>query len=228
MTIFRYALLRCARSPASLIINAALPLLIVFLPTMWESESLPGLFLIGLMVMFSAMPMARNFLNDRVSGVLTRVLSGPTSSRKYLAQTLLAYSIPIILPLWLIVGVGAVRHGWELDFALWLALSYAVYAAATVGFALAWSCLFRNNETSMSIMGVFISVIAVLSGLMIPLENLPGVLAYVGAIFPAYWASTAITNLRDYGVNLMYWVSLGAMVLFTVAFVLFGGKRRIA
>jgi ABC-type multidrug transport system permease subunit len=66
-----------------------------------------------------------------------------------------------------------------------------------------------------------------LGGFLLPLEILPKVVQYFGAIFPAYWVSTGIGELLADGATHRYWLSLGAIMLFAAAYLLYGGKRRI-
>jgi len=97
-----------------------------------------------------------------------------------------------------------------------------------VTLSFAWNCLFKSKNSSFSSYSAIVTFGVLLSGALIPLEFFPTALQYVGAIFPAYWGMRAINSLAELGTfNIDYWVGIAAMVLFSIAFLLYGGKRRM-
>jgi len=123
---------------------------------------------------------------------------------------------------------GHVLHGWRLSFTFALVLCYTIFAAACVGFSFAWSCLFKTREVGYSIFSVVAMFMAALGGLVLPLSMLPTAIRYIGAIFPAYWAAFGLDALMVSGAAAwQFWLALAAMALFAIAFLLYGGKRRI-
>jgi len=147
--------------------------------------------------------------------------------RSYLIQNFFAAIIPAAILCLLLGFTGFILHGWYFDFALALSLIYIMLSASSIGLSFAWSCLFKSKEASAAMFTMLISLISFVGGFMIPLSMLPDVLYYGGALFPAHWASRGINNLLIYGVDFDYWLSILAMFLFTVAFLLFSGKRRL-
>ena len=231
MTIFKFALLRGLRSPLSLILNFAAPVALVFIRNFWQDGGEGGLtggfMLLGALIMFGAFAAARGIFNDRTDGTVTRILSGPTTTLRYLAQNLLACMVMMFIPIGVIVSVGAILHGWEISLAIWLFLCYTIFAAASVAFCFAWSCLFKTKETSSALFSLAAMFMGYLGGLLLPAQFLPRALNLIGAAFPPFWIARALENLLSYGATTQYWLSLLALVLFTVAFMLYGGKRRI-
>ena len=231
MTVFKYALLRGLRSPMSIVVNFALPLFLIFLRNLWEGDNIAlqdGFSFIGLLILFGSFLTARGIMNDKHDGTTTRILAGPTTTFRYLSQNLLACMVPLTATIVVVVTIGTILYSWQLSFAFALILCYTIFAAACVALSFAWSCLFKSKEASFSIFSVLAMFMAALGGLILPLSMLPDILRYFGAIFPAYWAAFGLDILQNYGAAAgRFWLSLGAMALFAIAFLLYGGKRRL-
>ena len=227
MTIFKFAMLRGLRSPASLIFNFAIPISLMFFSGLWEGDDARGYYFVALMLMFGSFAVSRGILSDRIEGTITRILSGPTTTFRYLAQNLLACMVPMTFVAILIVSLGSILYGWNLTLSLYLALCYTIFTASYVSFSFAWSCLFKSKESSFSVLTIISTFVATLSGLILPLDMIPNTLRYIGAVFPAYWAVSGIDTLLANGLQREFWLSLLVMVLFAAAYLLYGGKRRI-
>ena len=231
MTVFKYALLRGLKSPASLILNCALPLLLVIRNQPIEF-GMPGgpnrmPFLVALLIIFGGFYIARSIQIDKMDGTIIRILAGPVTMTSYLVQNFLSAMIPMTVLSILIGVLGFAFNGWELYFAAGLTICYIFLAASSIGLSFVWSCLFKDKESSSAVFAVVMTAVATLSGLMIPFALLPNFLQYIGALFPAQWANRSMEALIDYGVNMHFWLGILAMFLFTVAFMLYGGKRRL-
>jgi len=232
LTVFKYAFMRGIKSPASLILNCVMPLALIILnPTMGfgplggEQNRLP--FLVALLIIFGGFYIARSIQIDKMDGTIIRILAGPVTMRSYLVQNFLSAMIPMTV-LSLLIGVlGFTIHSWDLYFAVGLAVCYIFLAATSIGLSFVWSCLFKDKEASSAVFAVLITAVASLSGLMIPFALLPNFLQYIGAMFPAQWANRSLDALVVYGMNMHFWLGILAMFLFTVAFLLYGGKRRL-
>jgi ABC-type multidrug transport system permease subunit len=227
MTIFKFAVLRGVRTPAFLLANFAVPLALIFIRDMWTNASGSGFYLFGFLLIYGSLTVARGILNDKQDGTVIRILAGPVTTLRYLAENLLACVTPMAVQIIAVVTIGSFLHGWQVLFALSLALCYIIFVTACVSFVFAWSCLFKTKEVSNTVFVVAAMFMAVLGGLTLPLDMLPEPLRYFGAVFPTYWLSTGINALRDSGVTGEYWLSLGAIALFAAAYLLYGGKRRI-
>ncbi|MCL1842685.1 MAG: ABC transporter permease [Defluviitaleaceae bacterium] len=227
MTIFKYSLKRGFFSPATLILNCAMPLALM-IAMRGEGLGEQGLFLIAMAVMFGGFFMAKGVQSDRAEGVLMRILAGPVTMADYLIQNLLSAIIPMI-GLSAAIGVfGIAFHDWNLTFALGVSVAYSFLAITSVGLSFVWSSLFKSKDSSSAAFAAAMTLIAAVSGFFVPLRLMPDILFYIGALFPAHWASRAIQIMLDYGeFTQMYWLSILAMLLFAVAYILFGGKRRI-
>ncbi|MCL2568887.1 MAG: ABC transporter permease [Oscillospiraceae bacterium] len=229
MTIFRFALIKGLRNPATLLFNCILPLLLIFVRPLWTGgTAVSGYGLLILVIWGGSFLIAQGTLNDRESGALTRILAAPISMRSYLTQNLLAYMVPLTVQVALISALGTILYDWSLTLALGLFLCYTVFTIASVTMSFAWNCLFKHKETSFASFSAMVTFGSILSGAWIPLAQLPTVLQYAGAIFPAYWGVQGITSLIELGtMGTEYWMGIAAMALFAMAYLLYGGKRRM-
>ncbi|MCL2589153.1 MAG: ABC transporter permease [Oscillospiraceae bacterium] len=229
MTIFQFALLKGLRNPLTMIFNCILPLALVVVRPLWTGENfLSGFGLLLLVIWGGSFLMTQGTINDRESGAITRILSAPISMRNYLTQNLLAYMVPLTVQVALIAILGSILYGWSLTLAFGIFLCYTVFTVASVTMSFAWNCLFKSKESSFASFSAMVTFGSMLSGAWIPLDNLPAVLQHLGAIFPAYWGMRGIDSLVELGsMSTDYWIGLGAMALFAIAFLLYGGKRRM-
>lgn len=230
MTIFRYALLRGVRSPFSLVVNCVLPIGLMFVRTLWEDGGglVGGFSFLVLVIMSGAYLMSMSILSDKTEGTITRILAAPVTMRRYLTENLLACMVPLMVQITLISIFGVILYDWSLTLSMAVFLCYTVLGLASVTMAFAWHCLFRSKEGSGGGFGLVLSLTVFLSGATFPLDAFPGVLQYVGAIFPVYWAIQGVDAVLETGAMAGdYWISLAAMLLFATACLLYGGKRRI-
>jgi len=229
MTIFRFALIKGLRQPMSLILNCIAPLALIMIRPLWTGEQmLSGFGLLILLIWGGAFLMSQGTLNDRESGAITRIMAAPVSMRNYLTQNLLAYMVPLTAQVTLISILGAILYDWSPTLALGLFLCYTVFTISSVTLSFAWNCLFKTKSSSFSSYSAVITFGVTLSGALIPLEIFPVVLQYAGAIFPAYWGIRAVNSLAELGtMGTDYWIGIAAMVLFSIVFLLYGGKRRM-
>jgi len=226
----KYALRRGFMNPLSIIINCAAPLAFVFFSSNMPVAQIGAnreFYLIAMMIMWGAFIMSKSVQHDKMEGVLIRILAGPVTLRGYLMQNFFAALVPMIGISILISAIGMLVNDWGFMFSIGLALCYIMLSTTSIGLSFAWSCLFKDKENSAAGVSVLITTVAAIGGFFLPLAILPQPIYYLGALFPAHWASRAIEVLLEDGMVGMYWVGLAAMALFSVAFILFGGKRRL-
>jgi len=232
MTIFKFALLRSLRHPVSLVLNSIVPLALMFIPVLWEQAPFGGhpfgFAILAFIIIFGAFTMSKNIISDREDGAITRILMGPVSMRNYLTQNLLCSMIPLTVQLILVAALGMLLRDWTATVALGVFVSFFVLTATCVAMSFAWQCLFKNSEGSTTGFSILATVMAFLGGLFIPMTVFPGILEHMGVIFPSYWAMRSLNYMLDYGEFVgQFWIGIGAMVMFSAAFLLYGGKRRI-
>ena len=231
MTIFRFALIKGLRSPGTFVFNCILPLALILVRPLWTGEIfLSGFGLLVMVIWGGSFLMSQGILNDRADGALTRILAGPVSMFSYLTQNLLAFMVPLTVQVALVTLLGAVLYDWSLTLALALFLCYTVFTISAVAMSFAWNCLFKTKDSSFGSFSAMVTFGTFLSGAFVPLEAFPeGVLRYVGAILPSYWAVRGLNalSLTELTITNEYWIAIAAMLLFTLAFLLYGGKRRM-
>jgi len=228
MIMFKYALKRGFVSPIALILNCALPLFLLIATRNNDDSGGQVLFLIAMAIMFGGFFMAKGIQNDRMEGVLLRILAGPVTMRDYLVQNLLGAAVPMV-GISVVIGVlGMILHSWTLTFTTGIVVCYAFLAITSIGLSFVWSSLFRNKESSSAAFTAVATLISFIGGLVLPLSILPDPLFYLGALFPTHWAARALQVMIDYGrFTQMYGLSILAMALFAIAFILLGAKRRL-
>ncbi|MCL2593618.1 MAG: ABC transporter permease [Defluviitaleaceae bacterium] len=227
MTIFRYAMIKGLQGKLTLICNCILPLALIFLRPLWTGDFQLGFSIMAFAIMSGTFLISQGIMEDRVDNTITRILAAPVTMFNYLVQKLLAYIVPITVVIIMVCLIGFALYDWTFSFTIALMLCYNVFAIASVALTFAWVCLFKSKETSMGTFSMFLTAMAVIGGLLIPVEVLPTAIRYIGAFSPSYWASTGIGSLLLDGVTLRYWLSIAIMAMFTVIFLLYGGKRRI-
>ena len=231
MIIFRFALLKGLRSPMTLLLNCILPLVLMFIRPLWEETGMmggnAGFGLLVMVIWGGSFLMAQGTLNDKETGVIVRILSAPVSMLNYLTQNLLAYMAPLTVQVFLVSALGMILYDWSFDLALALFVCYTVFTISSVALSFAWNCLFKRKASSFPAFSAMVTFGIFLSGALIPLSLFPDVLQYVGMVFPAYWAIRGIEEAMVYGMTGDYWLSILAMALFTMAFLLYGSKRRM-
>jgi len=231
LTIFRFALIKGLRAPGTFVFNCILPLALILIRPLWTGDLFfSGFGLLTMIIWGGSFLMAQGILNDRADGALTRILAGPVSMFNYLAQNLLAFMVPMSVQVILVILLGTILYGWSLTLALALFLCYTVFTISAVAMSFAWNCLFKSKDGSFGSFSVVVTFGTFLSGAFVPIEAFPeGILRYVGAILPSYWAMRGLNtlSLADVTITGDYWIAIGAMLLFTIAFLLYGGKRRM-
>ena len=231
MTIFRFALIKGLRSPGTFVFNCVLPLALILVRPLWTGDFFfSGFGLLLMTIWGGSFLMSQGILNDRKDGALTRILSAPVSMFNYLVQNLLAFMVPMTVQVVLVTVLGAILYDWSLTLALAIFLCYTVFTISAVAMSFAWNCLFKTKDGSFSSFSALITFGIFLCGGFVPIAAFPeGILRYVGAVLPAWWAMRGLNTLSLVELTITgdYWIAIAAMLLFTMAFLLYGGKRRM-
>jgi ABC-2 type transport system permease protein len=149
-----------------------------------------------LFLLFSAVHGALSMLEERDSGILDRVLAGPSGARalvdgKFLflvAQGVAQVSI-IFLMAWLIYGIDLPGH-----LGGYLVVTAAA-AAAAAGLALALTTTCTTARQAQAFANVAILVTSAIGGSMVPRFFMPQWIQDLGWLTPTTWALEAYTRL---------------------------------
>jgi ABC-2 type transport system permease protein len=227
MIILRFALRRGLGNPLLAAALFLLPAAVVFLPRAPGSALPVGFHIYGIMLLFTAFLMIRMIVEDRENGVLQRIGAAPVTHFRYLLESLVAFAIVLLAQNALVVGLGVVVHRGSLTAPWRLFAAYAVFSSTAIAFCLAICELFRLREAAYGACSGLIIVISMLGGAYFPVEIMPASLQRVAMVTPTYWLFNALRIAEQGDHDPRFALSLGIMVLFTVAFLIAGSKRRL-
>ncbi|MBN1837832.1 MAG: ABC transporter permease [Spirochaetales bacterium] len=227
MTILRFALKRSFRGGFNILLLCMLPVGVVFIPSV-EGTTLPlGIHFYGQVVMFAAFLMVRSLVDDRTSGVLTRVMAAPVSYFRYLWETLLAYGILLILQNAVVVGLGVVLYGKSLGSPLLQWVAFSCFSLTSIALCLVVFSLFGRRDTAYGSLWIVILLLSLVGGFYWPVDMMPGFLQRVARVTPPYWLVNALTVLQRGDPPARFALSVVIMLLFTMAFLVVGSRRRM-
>ena len=227
MTIFRFALKRSFRSPLNILLLCVLPAGVVFLPAV-EGWTLPmGFHFYGQLIMFAALLMVRAIVDDRQSGVLTRLASAPVRYFRYLSENLLAYGLLLVIQNAVVVALGVAVHGGRIASPVLLFVAFSCFSLASIAFALAGCSLFASREVAYGSLTTIIVLLSMVGGFYWPVGMMSEPLQKAALVTPTYWLLNAASVLQQGGPATRFVLSLAIMLLFAMAFLVVGSRRRM-
>ncbi|HUX21469.1 MAG TPA: ABC transporter permease [Spirochaetia bacterium] len=227
MTVFRFALRRSFRSPLNILLLCVLPVGVVFIPPV-EGTTLPlGIHFYGQVIMFASFLMVRSIVDDRASGVLTRVAVAPIGYLRYLTETLLAYGVLLVAQNAVVVVLGSTLYGDRFRLPVLQLLALVCFSFTSLSFCLAGFSLFGRKDAAYGAIATVIILLSMIGGFYWPIEFMPGFLQKAALFTPPYWLIRALVGLQtgDPPIRLVF--SLIIMVLFAMAFLVVGSRRRL-
>lgn len=228
MTIFIFVLKRCLRSPANLLLLCGLPVAVVLLPrSQWQALPI-GYQYYGVLLLFAASKLVHMLMEDRRNKMMNRIGAAPVTHLHYLLQHLLAFGLLLMIQCAVVAGGGMLVHGSSLRLAGQLFLVYSVFAVTAISFSLAWCSLFRHPESSIAVMLGIIMVMAMLGGVFVPIEYLPGLLQRLALAVPLYWLTLGTEQAAQGEALGELLMPLWMLVMFSAAFLLIGSRRKLA
>jgi len=174
----------------------------------------------------SSVLLASLVLEDRVDGSIIKILISPVRMASYIFQNLLAAIIPSIMQIILLGILGLLRYNWTVEFTVGVAIALFIFVLTTATFAFCWNMFFRSKSSSRYSFLFASALIMLLSGLIIPIEMMPGFMQNVGAIFHPYWFTRAVAVLYSYGITVQFWLYNIIALFIGIGFLLVGSRRR--
>jgi ABC-2 type transport system permease protein len=227
MTIFTFALKRSLRNPVNLLLLVVLPAGLAFVPVVPGSVLPLGFHLYGQVIFYAAFLMVRSTVEDRLNGTLARIAVAPVSYFSYLWETLLAYGLLMVLQNALFVGLGVAWHGRSLGAPLLQLAAFACFSLTSIAFSLAGCSLFGRREIAYATVPTAITLLSLLGGFYAPVEMMPEALRKAAMVTPPYWLVEAQGVLARGEAPGRFVLSVAIMLLFAMAFLVVGSRRRM-
>lgn len=227
MTIFLFTLKRALRNPVNILLLVVLPAGLAFVPVVPGSVLPLGFHLYGQVILFAAFLMVRSVVEDRISGTLARIAVAPVSWFRYLGETLVAYGLLMVLQNALFVGLGVARHGGGLGKPLLSFAAFASFSLTSIAFSLAGFSLFGRREIAYATIPTVITLLSLLGGFYAPVEMMPAMLRKAAMVTPPYWLVEAQSVLARGETPGRFVLSVAIMLLFAMAFLVVGSRRRM-
>ncbi|QOT11156.1 ABC transporter permease [Paenibacillus sp. JNUCC32] len=228
MTIFNFALIRSVRSLPNLILLLGLPAAVVVLPVGgWHGLPL-GYHFYEILLLFSASKLVHMVMEDRKNKMMTRIGVAPVTHFKYLAQNLLAFALLLVGQSVVVTFSAWLLHADVFGSLIQLFCMFSVFSVTAISFSLAWCSMFRQPESSTAVMLGIILIMAVLGGTFFPIQAMPASLQKIAMLSPTYWFHEGIMLAKNGGLFAEQLTPLGILLLFAIAFMLVGSRRKLA
>ena len=228
MTIFNFALIRSVRSLPNLILLLGLPAAVVVLPVGgWYGLPL-GYHFYGILLLFCASKLVHMIMEDRKNKILTRIGVAPVTHFKYLSQNLLAFALLLVGQSAVVTCSAWLLHAEVFGSLIQLFSMFSVFSVTAISFSLAWCSMFRQPESSTAVMLGIILIMAVLGGTLFPIQAMPASLQKIAMLSPTYWFHEGIMLAKNGGLFAEQLTPLGILLLFAIAFMLIGSRRKLA
>lgn len=228
MTIFNFALIRSVRSLPNLILLLGLPAAVVVLPEGgWHGLPL-GYHFYGILLLFCASKLVHMIMEDRKNKILTRIGVAPVTHFKYLSQNLLAFALLLVGQSAVVTCSAWLLHADVFGSLIQLFSMFSLFSVTAISFSLAWCSMFRQPESSTAVMLGIILIMAVLGGTLFPIQAMPASLQKIAMLSPTYWFHEGIMLAKNGGLFAEQLTPLGILLLFAIAFMLVGSRRKLA
>ncbi len=224
MIIFKHALKRSFNQPLSILITLILPIAIIFIPSLGNGYP-NGLYLYGMLSLFSAFILSKPIVEERLSGIIIRISATPTKYISYLGSHLLAYlSILVVQNIIFILGIYIYWSDIDINYGFILSLNFA-YSIMAIAFSLCWNSLFRSYNLSFGLFSGIASVMCLFSGISMPLKFIPKNIEKFIIVLPTYWLPYGLNSLHDGKINSVLIAHL-VLLVYSGILLLIGSKRR--
>lgn len=196
MTIFRYALKANSTNKLNFILICILPFPLLLIPP--NEYTLPfGLYLYGMLLFYSSFLLSRPLVEDRMKGIIVRIIASPVRSVTYMGSHLLAYFFLIGIQLLLFVTGSILIHRLQLIFYPQLILLYLSFIVMSIAFSLTWNSMFRSFNLSFGLFAGIASLMCLVSGISMPLTLIPESIQRLVMFLPTYWLPYGINALEQ-------------------------------
>lgn len=181
-------------------------------------ESIPSTnsleyFLIALIIMFYmyiGLSAGSSLLQEKAGGCIQRILGTPISTFKLIVSKFTAYSL--IASIYAILFTIPVALLTKVDLAgnfLLLIMFMIISIGFVIALSITLAAFFKKQSAFILFGNLFIFIIALLGGSLIPLQLMPAAIQNLAKITPNYWIIRgALYIVKDYNLMLIYKISL--------------------
>lgn len=219
LVLFRHAWRKSFEQKINIAILLLLPVAIVFIPP-HESTFPFGMYIYGLVNLFSAFTLSRTIMEDRIRGMMVRIIAAPVKYIEYMGAHMLAFMLILTVQNLLFLLLANLRWNEYIFSNPAIFLLYFCYNMMSITLALAWNVMFHSYSLSFALYSGFASILCLVTGVTIPLFLFPDQLRRYVAVLPTYWLSNgleAIYNQRQDTVIPAALVLMAYGVLFLIA-----------
>lgn len=185
-----------------------------------------------IMILICAMMTSIAIVREKEMGTMEILLASPLRPIYIILAKMTPYMVLSIINLISILLLSVFVLGVPAGNLLWLVVISLLFIFLSLALGLLISNVVQTQAAAMliSAMGLMIPTI-ILSGIIFPIESMPGILQALSAIVPARWYISAVRKLMIQGVEVQYVLTefavLGAMALLLMAVSLKKFKTRL-
>lgn len=149
-------------------------------------------------VFFIMITICGTFLKDKNSGMIARLASTPLHPVAYLIGKWIPYMLVVCIQIMILFGFGKIVYDIPLGQPI-LLLILALFLTFTVtGLGLALALFAKTENMGLAITQLLALGGAMLAGLWMPLEMMPGFLQTLAKFLPQYWAHQAFQDAMNH------------------------------
>jgi len=224
MNIFTFAFKENLKQPINILIIILLPIAVLMIPG--SPYGFPhGVYLVGLLIIFSAYLISRPLVEDRMKGIIHRIEASPVTHMNYLSSHLAAYFIVLMFQS-LVFIVGTLLFHGESTFNHWMIYSlYLSFGFMCLTLTLAFTSFFHNFALAFGIYSGFGSLMSLLGGISMPLYIIPEKIIPYIRFLPTYWLPYGLNSVYESEIN-GFLIAHAVLLIYAGIFLLIGSKRR--
>ena len=226
LTIFKFVLRKSVTAPTALIVGILIPIILLLFRHFLEFGEIGFLNWILMALIWSSFMEGIEILENKQSGVETRIIAAPISWLSYLSSYLAASLTLAALRIVLFLIVGMIIEGWSFSFAFGLFTIYFIFSASTIALSFWFSRMFKNISSATLVLSLTGTLFTMLGGLWFPVQYLTPILNIIAMLSPVYFSVLAIESLVYNGPSYVLLLNLIIVAGFVIIYMLFGSMNR--
>lgn len=169
-------------------------------------------------IFFIIITMVDTFMKDLNLGMTARLASTPLTSAAYLMGKWTPYMIIVFVQMSVLFLFGKLVYDVPMQQPLFLLLIAVCITFTVTGIGLAIALLVKTFNMGLVITQLLALGGAILSGLWMPIDQLPSIIQTISKMFPQYWAHQALQDAMAGTLNMVFFMqSLGILIGFGLA-----------